>query len=56
MAQVLNAFYPNIVGSLNIPEYVTSDPISDNISNPVIELIEKHRKHPSILTLGEACK
>ena len=32
-AQVLNTFFSNIVGSLNIPEYVTNDPISD--SNPI---------------------
>ena len=55
-AQVLNTFFSNIVGSLNIPEYDTSDPISDNISDPIIKLIVKYRKHPSILTIGEVCK
>lgn len=30
--QVLNTFFPNILGSLNIHEYVTNDPISTNIS------------------------
>ena len=54
--QVLNTFFSNIVGSLNIPEYVTNDPISENISDPVIKLIVKYRKHPSILTIGEVCK
>ena len=54
-AQVLNTFFSNIVGSLNIPEYVTNDPISDNISDPIIKLIVKYRKHPSILTIGEVC-
>ena len=51
----MSTFFSNIVGTLNIPEYVTSDPISDNISNPIIKLIVKYRKHPSILTIGEAC-
>ena len=54
-AQVLNTFFSNIVGSLNIPEYVTNDSISDNISDPIIKLIIKCRKHPSILTIGEVC-
>ena len=41
-AQVSNAFFSNIVGSRNIPEYVTNDPISDNISDPIIKLIGKY--------------
>ena len=53
-AQVLNTFFSNIAGSLNIPEYVTNDPISGNIS--YIKPIVKYRKHPSILTIGEVCK
>ena len=55
-AQVLNTFSSNILGRLNIPEYVTNDPISDNISDPIIKLIVKYRKHPSILTIGEVRK
>ena len=43
-AQVSNAFFSNIVGSRNIPEYVTNDPISDNISDPIIKLIVKYWK------------
>ena len=35
-------FSSNIVGSRNIPEYVTNDPISDNISDPIIKLIVKY--------------
>ena len=52
----MNTFFSNIVGSLNFPEYVINDPISDNISDPIIKLIVKYRKHPSILTIGEVCK
>ena len=54
-AQVLNTFFSNIVGSLNTPDYITNDPISDNISDPIIKRIVKYRKHPSILTIGEVC-
>ena len=56
LAEVLNTFFSNILGSLNIPECVTNDPISDNISDPSIKLIVKYRKHPSTLTIGEVCK
>ena len=52
----MNTFFSDIVGSLNIPEYIANDPISDNISDPIIKLIVKYRKHPSILTIGEVCK
>ena len=31
--QVLNTFFSNIVGGINIPEYVTNDSISDYISD-----------------------
>ena len=54
-AQVLNTCFSNIVGSLNIPEYITNGPISDNITDFIIKLIVKYRKHPSILTIGEVC-
>ena len=43
------------MGSLNTPDYITNDPISDNISDPIIKRIVKYRKHPSILTIGEVC-
>ena len=45
--------FPNIMGSLNISEYVTNDPISDNIKDPMIQLTVKYRKHPRIITIGE---
>ena len=41
LSQVLDTFFSNIVGSLNIPEYVTNDPISGNISDPIVKLIVK---------------
>ena len=55
-AQVLNTFFSNIVGSLNIPEYVTNDPFSDNICNPIITLIVKCRRHPSMFTIRKVSK
>ena len=52
----MNTFSSNLVGSLNIPEYVTNDPIFDNISDPIIKLILKYIKHPSIFTIGKVWK
>ena len=46
-AQVLNTFFSNIVGSLNIPEYITNGPISDNITDFIIKLIVKYRNIPA---------
>ena len=55
-AQVINTFFSNIIGSLDIPEYVTNNPIPDKIGDPIIKLILKYRKHTSILTIGEVYK
>ena len=54
--QVLNAFFSNIVVNLSIPEYVTNDPISDNISDSIINLIVKYRNHPSIFFIEKFAK
>ena len=39
-AQILNTFFSNIVSNLNIAKYANSDPISDNINDPVIKSID----------------
>ena len=54
--QVLNAFFSNIVVNLSIPEYVTNDPISDNISDSIINLIVQYRNHPSIFFIEKFAK
>ena len=48
--------FSNIVGSLNIPECVTNDPLSDNVSESIIKLIVKYRKHPRKINIGDVCK
>ena len=50
-----NNFFSNIVSNLKIAEYINSDPISDNINDPVIKSSVKYRNHPSILKIGEPC-
>ena len=54
-AQILNTFFSNIVSNFKIAEYANSDPISDNINDPVIKSIVKYCNHPSILKIGEVC-
>ena len=48
--------FSNIVGSLNIPEWVTNDPLSDNVSESIIKLIVKYRKHPRKINIGDVCR
>ena len=55
-ADVLNTFFFNIVTNLKIPEYADYDPITNNISDPILKVIVKYRNHSSILTIKEVCK
>ena len=55
-ANVLNTFFSIIVTKLKIPEYADSDPIANNISDPILKVIVRYRNHPSILTIEEVCK
>ena len=55
MHRLGNNFFSNIVSNLKIAEYINSDPISDNINDPVIKSSVKYRNHPSILKIGEVC-
>ena len=47
-ANVLNIFFSTIISNLNIFEYQVSDPISNDISDPALKSITKHKDHPSI--------
>ena len=49
-------FFSNILGNLNILEYVTNDHIFDNISDPIIKPIVKYRKQSSFFIIGEVHK
>ena len=45
----MNTFFSTIISSnLNIPEYPVSDPISNDIIDPVLKSILKYKYHPSI--------
>ena len=48
--------FSNIVGSLNIPECVTNDPLSDNVTESIIKLIAKYRKRPRKINIADVCR
>ena len=54
IANVMNAFFSNIVINLNVPEYHGCEGISGNISDPILKAIVKYRKHPNIKAIKRA--
>ena len=54
-ATVLNNFFSNVITSLYIPQYNESEPLSQNINNPLIAAIIKYRSHPSIIVIKDKC-
>ena len=51
--EVLNTFFSSIVSKLKIDGYSNSDPLANNIRDPVLKCIVRYRNHPSILAIGE---
>ena len=49
VVNALNYFFSSIVTSLNLPESLNVDPLSNNIDHPTLKAIMKWRNHPSIL-------
>ena len=45
---VLNTFFSTIISNFNIPEYPVCDPISNDITDPVLKSVLKYKDHPSI--------
>ena len=54
-ATVLNNFFSNINASLNISQYNETEPVSQNINDPLIAAIIKYRSHPSIVAIKDKC-
>ena len=54
-AKVLNTPFSNIVSNLNITGYSNWKPLANNISDPVLKCVVKHRNHPSMVAIGEVC-
>ena len=54
-ATVLNNIFSNVITSLNIPQYNETEPVSQNINDPLIAAIIKYRSHPSIIAIKDKC-
>ena len=54
-AEVLNAFFSNIVQNLDIQQYNVDDPICENINDPILKAIVRYRNHPSIVAIKRFC-
>ena len=55
-ANVLNTFFSTIISNLNIPEYLVSDPIANDVNDPVLKSILKYKDHPSIKAIEKISK
>ena len=49
--QYLTIFFSNIVSNLNIPQYEDPSTNLENIVDPLEEIREKYKNHPSILAI-----
>ena len=47
----MNTFFSTIISNLNIPEYPATDPISNDINDPVQKSILKYKDHASIKSI-----
>ena len=50
-AEVLNTFFGNIVKNLEINQFSNFDPLINNVKDPTLKAILKHKDHPSILAI-----
>ena len=46
-ANVLNTFFSTIISNLNIPQYPVSDPVSNDMNDPVLKSILQYKDHKS---------
>ena len=54
-AEVLNAFFSNIVQNLDIQQYNVNDPICENINDPPLKTIVRYQNHASIVAIKKFC-
>ena len=53
IAKSMYSFFSNIVINLKIPECKPyNDSLFENVSDPILKVVLKYRKYPSILTTG----
>ena len=56
VAKVLNNFFPNIVKTLGISDYMHSHPWAKEVNDPTLRAIMKYRNHPNVLTILDKYK
>ena len=54
-AEVLNAFFSNIVQNLDIQQYNVNNPICENINDPPLKAIVRYQNHASIVAIKKFC-
>ena len=54
-AKVLNNFLSNIIKNLSISQFNPEDPICEKILDPLVRVIARYRKHPSIVAINRKC-
>ena len=54
-AEVLNAFFSNIVQSQDIQQCNVDDPICEDINEPLLKAIVRYRNHPNIVAVKKFC-
>ena len=53
IAKSMYSFFSNVVKNLKIPECKPcNDSLFKNVSDPILKVVLKYRKYPSILTTG----
>ena len=51
VADELNSFFSNIVKNLKNPEYSETNPLAEEISNPILKSVLKYDKHSSVTAI-----
>ena len=54
-AEVLNAFFSNIVQNRDIQQYNVDEPVCENIDDPLLKATVRYRNHPSIVAIKKFC-
>ena len=54
-AEVLNAFFSNIVQNRDIQQYNVDEPVCEKINDPLLKATVRYRNHPSIVAIKKFC-
>ena len=55
MSEIFNDFFGNAVNSLNIEPYYPSHESNVTTKDPIMRILEKYDRHPSVLKINEVC-